>query len=192
MMVIVFDLDGTLADPSHRLHHAKLMVRSAIPLHNWSTHVTDISCGDMVTLTADDDFGVSAIITLKEAETAFEPDWDKFFSLVGDDEPIKEMVDLFKIFQVRGDMYTVVATGRSSVCTDDTMGWLDKQGVHPDKVLFRREGDHRPDFKVKFDMLTTLMSEGLKPNIVFDDRQQVVDMWRKEGIRVCQVAPGNF
>jgi hypothetical protein len=44
--------------------------------------------------------------------------------------------------------------------------------------------------------LLNLRFNHIRPNYdvkyVIDDRDQVVDMWRSLGLRVLQVAPGNF
>lgn len=37
-----------------------------------------------------------------------------------------------------------------------------------------------------------MRDKGLDPKLVFDDRTRVVDMWRQEGLRAVQVAPGDF
>ena len=37
-----------------------------------------------------------------------------------------------------------------------------------------------------------LIKADWNPDMVFDDRNQVVDMWRANGIPCLQVAPGNF
>lgn len=59
-------------------------------------------------------------------------------------------------------------------------------------LYMRKEGDHRPDFKVKRDLLAALKADGYEPIMAFDDRDQVVEMWRAEGIPCAQVADGNF
>jgi hypothetical protein len=65
----------------------------------------------------------------------------------------------------------------------------------------RAEGDHREDNIVKSELLDKLLKyEGfpnefppsVKISGVFEDRQQVVDMYRARGLRVFQVAKGNF
>ena len=40
--------------------------------------------------------------------------------------------------------------------------------------------------------LVEIIADGYEVELVFDDRQQVVDMWREKGYRVCQVDVGNF
>ena len=37
-----------------------------------------------------------------------------------------------------------------------------------------------------------IRKDGYEPFLVFDDRQRVVDMWRRNGIQCCQVAPGDY
>ena len=48
-----------------------------------------------------------------------------------------------------------------------------------------------PDEKLKLQWLSDM---DWKDNVemVFDDRQKVVDMWREIGLTCMQVAPGNF
>ena len=56
----------------------------------------------------------------------------------------------------------------------------------------RRDNDRRSDKDIKSEMLVEIMGSGFTPTLVFDDRASVVDMWRSKGIRVAQVAPGQF
>jgi hypothetical protein len=41
-------------------------------------------------------------------------------------------------------------------------------------------------------MLDKMRKEGFNPTMAFDDRQQVVDMWREKGLTVAQVDKGDF
>jgi hypothetical protein len=50
-------------------------------------------------------------------------------------------------------------------------------------------GDHQPDTQLKQNWLKT---QANLPDLVFEDRASVVEMWRSNGIVCCQVAPGNF
>ncbi len=56
----------------------------------------------------------------------------------------------------------------------------------------RSEGDHRPDYKVKEELLGRILKDGFEPIMAFDDRDQVVKMWREAGVPCAQVADGNF
>ena len=62
----------------------------------------------------------------------------------------------------------------------------------------RPDGDFRPDEIFKRDILEFLRQKdvlGKNPDVVYDDRNKVVDMWKAEGVNVVQVVPrnkGNF
>jgi hypothetical protein len=58
----------------------------------------------------------------------------------------------------------------------------------------RKSGDHREDHVVKGELLDQILKDRHLSELgaVFEDRQQVVDMYRERGLRVFQVAPGNF
>jgi|TARA_R110000823_G_scaffold205986_1_gene336775 hypothetical protein len=51
-----------------------------------------------------------------------------------------------------------------------------------------------PDYEIKQGMLDGILNHVSKENILYavDDRQQVVDMWRSNGITCLQCAVGNF
>ena len=60
------------------------------------------------------------------------------------------------------------------------------------KFIFRKAGDYRKDAFVKFEIGKEIMEE-YDILCVFDDRNQVVDMWRNGCKLTClQVADGNF
>lgn len=52
--------------------------------------------------------------------------------------------------------------------------------------------DHRPDHVVKFELLKQIVWDGYAPIMAFDNRDQVVKMWRGIGIPCAQVAEGSF
>ena len=53
--------------------------------------------------------------------------------------------------------------------------------------------DTKPDYTVKQEMYDRMLVEDKGRLIaVFDDRQQVVDMWRKNKVTCYQVAKGNY
>ena len=57
----------------------------------------------------------------------------------------------------------------------------------------RKHGDYREDSIVKGELLDQAIEEFPgKIFGVFEDRRQVVDMYRARGLRVFQVAEGNF
>lgn len=150
-MIYIFDIDGTLADISHRLH----------------------------------------FIQQKPA------DWRGFFAACDKDQPIADVILTAQILAQNSEL--IYVTGRSDECREATVAWL-KQHKCPTwarHVYMRKSGDHREDHLVKAELLEQLTADWRVPECfkiagVFEDRQQVVDMYRAKGLRVFQVADGNF
>ena len=75
----------------------------------------------------------------------------------------------------------------------ETEAWLDLYVGVPYAELFMREyGDTRKDAVVKREIFETEVRDRWRIVGVFDDRQQVVRMWRDLGLTVFQVAEGDF
>jgi phosphoglycolate phosphatase-like HAD superfamily hydrolase len=120
-------------------------------------------------------------------------DWDGFFDACDGDAPIPEVIDTINLLHHAGATILLVS-GRSDAIRDKTLDWLDKylNGWHG--LYMRKAGDHRPDNIVKGELLNALSVDWDVAKIrgVFEDRKQVVDMYRERGLRVFQVAEGNF
>ena len=88
----------------------------------------------------------------------------------------------------------VFASGRNERSGDATVAWLDANGFWSvDSHLFMRKADDfRSDDIVKQEILDQIIIDyGKKPDMVFDDRKRVVDMWRDNGIFVFNVYQGE-
>jgi FMN phosphatase YigB (HAD superfamily) len=116
-------------------------------------------------------------------------DWDAFHKACVHDIPIEPVVDLYR--QLYPTNHVRIWSGRNKVVWEETHAWLDQHRISIATVRMREIGDYRQDCIVKAGWLEALPKSEW-PELVFDDRQQVVDMWRSHGIRCCQVAPGNF
>lgn len=120
---------------------------------------------------------------------------DAFYAGVKDDKPIWSVIALVqRLIAYEGSKTELVfVTGRPERCRTDTVEWL--KGVHlypSDYTLFmRKDGDYRQDHIVKQEILDYSMDKA-RVWIVIDDRKQVVDMWRRNGLTCLQVADGNF
>ncbi len=79
-------------------------------------------------------------------------------------------------------------SGRSDEVRDKTTAWLGEHGLGHIPIRTRAAGDHRADTVLKAEWL----DEGRTPDLVFEDRDQMVAMYRARGIVCCQVAPGAF
>ena len=118
------------------------------------------------------------------------------FARCGEDEPRAKLV---KILHALGDQsgrrvgyFIIVLTGRQEKFRRITELWLALHRIPSDVLLMRKTGDERPDDVVKEEILDQEILTQHTVVAVFDDRQRVVDMWRRRGLLCCQVAPGDF
>ena len=113
------------------------------------------------------------------------------WSRVGEDLPAHHIIHIAQMYSACG--YTVIImSGRDSVCRQETIEWLDTYEVPWDYLFMRPEGDVRQDSIVKHELFWTHIAPYMNVDVVYDDRKQVVDMWRKIGLYCLQVAEGNF
>lgn len=115
-------------------------------------------------------------------------DWDK----VIDDIPNVPVIDVVKAVADSG-VLVVIMSGRDAICYEDTLTSLEIAGVPVHELHMRAEGDMRKDNIIKRELFDTHIRHRFNVVGVFDDRQQVVDMYRDElKIPVYQVAFGDF
>ena len=119
-------------------------------------------------------------------------DWDKFFDPenINLDEPNQPVINTLKAFQEAGYKIAIFS-GRSARTEDATHNWLMSHMCHYDVLKMRPERNFRPDEQLKLEWLNDMDWKD-DVEMVFDDRQKVVDMWREIGLTCAQVAPGNF
>lgn len=98
----------------------------------------------------------------------------------------------------------VFLSGRDESCREQTERWLRAELVRRHGVdefrqcdwgleLFMRPvGDMRKDSVVKAELFWKHVAPRWRVKGVFDDRDQVVEMWRAMGLKCFQVAPGSF
>lgn len=116
-------------------------------------------------------------------------DWKSFMALLDRDIPIEQTIWLNSIIADRAGHPIFLCSGRSEDERKATEEWLAKHGVEYDQMFMRPSGDYRQDAIVKRELLGQIRALGYEPWLVFDDRQCVTDMWRKEGIFVLQCDP---
>lgn len=122
------------------------------------------------------------------------PQWDEFYRRCVDDKPIMPIVNLLISMNLACHRIEIW-TGRSDLVRSETEAWLRTHCIPPHLLTrMRPHGDHSNDAELKRSWLRehTMTPESWRPNIVFEDRSRVVEMWRDEGIQCCQVAPGDF
>ena len=119
-------------------------------------------------------------------------DWAKFFNPdnIDLDTPNQTVIDMANMLSKQGYLIYIFS-GRSDKTEDATIAWLDKHNVNYDILQMRPQGlVYKPDNDLKQDWLNVIKKDRVA--MVFDDRQQVVDMWRKNGLTTFQVADGDF
>ena len=123
-------------------------------------------------------------------------DWDTFFNptniaLDGPNTPVIETARLFK----KNGFRIVIFSGRSEVTKEATEFWLEKFNVPFDVLKMRptsKEFKFMRDDDLKEGWLNELFPNKSEIFCVFDDRNKVVEMWRRNGITCFQVADGDF
>jgi hypothetical protein len=154
MKIIICDIDGTIADITHRLHYIQNKPKN----------------------------------------------WESFYGTVKDDKPIYPIIDLLRLLNAgvsfSEDVRFVFMSGRKNSTRQDTQDWIREHLPFLDawSLYMRKDGDYREDFIVKKELLEQLKLDFPEYEIWFalDDRNQVVRMWRDNGITCLQVKDGDY
>lgn len=172
--IVICDIDGTVADCQHRLHHVKAQ---------------DYQCSVNCPATE-----LQRLVRGCQVCGAKPPkkNWAAFHSPenISLDTPIKPIVDLVKELEMR--YMLIFLTGRSTEngCGIATEEWLDRTFPFYEHLFMRQAGDSREDTIVKKEILDLLPKE--KIAYVFEDRDRVVEMYRAEGLTVLQPKKGDY
>jgi len=159
----IFDLDGTLADLKHRRHFVE---RPSFNLFDPKERI--------------------------QANKPWKPNWDAFHAACVDDTPINAIIDVLACVR-HNESDVWIWSGRMSTVSAETFRWLQDHHIRFDQLKMRPAGDYTPDDQLKESWLHALSPEDrARLVMVFDDRQRVVDMWRRNGVVCAQVAPGDF
>jgi hypothetical protein len=90
------------------------------------------------------------------------------------------------------DGSVILVSGREDKYKPQTVKWLDTHEVSYDQLYMRKSGDFRKDFIVKKEIYDQYIKDNYDVEWVFDDRDQVVKLWREMGLTCFQVAYGDF
>ena len=115
------------------------------------------------------------------------PNWVAFFKASVYDTEVRPVRYIAEMFAQYMNVDIVITTGRNEDYRDITEAKLKEIGVRYNKMYMRGSKDFRPDYIVKKDMLEQIRDEWGEPMCVFDDRPEVVKMWRQEGLFVFDV-----
>lgn len=131
---------------------------------------------------------VDGTVALKGTRNPFDE------SRVSEDRPNQPVIDAILADMAANDVYPVFVSGRSAGCSKDTIDWIEDY-ILPNggfSLFMRKEGDNRPDYEIKLELFDRHIRSQYNVQRVYDDRNQVVKMWRSIGLTVLQVAEGEF
>jgi predicted kinase len=137
--------------------------------------------------------GVLAILCDIDGTVAFRGTRNPFDeSRVNEDQPNWPVINLVRMVARDINAQIVFMSGRTEACFQTTHEWLLKYFGPYNSLHMRPVGDTRKDSIVKAELFDTRVRDTYDVQYVFDDRNQVVEMWRSLGLTVLQVAEGNF
>lgn len=118
-------------------------------------------------------------------------DWKK----VGSDDPdltIWEILLRYRNVAEQKQMSILLVSGRDEVCRPETIEWLSTFNIPYDELWMRPKDDMRKDVLIKEEIYNNHIKGKYNIEFVLDDRDQVVDFWRSQGLTCLQVAEGDF
>jgi len=176
--VIIFDLDGTLADCEHRRYFV-----------DPSKNPDCIKTSDFPDVMGYKTYHWEC----KKSKKEFKPEWKSFYEACDQDKPILPVIKILNNLARRNEIE--IWSGRCESVREKTEHWIEFNcfpfTVKNSKLRMRPMGDNTPDDLLKdtwIDILNVEFPE-TKIDFVFDDRPKVRRMWQRRGIFVfncCQ------
>ena len=104
-------------------------------------------------------------------------------------KPIKNLINQY----FNAGYKVIILSGRMDKYKKISEQWLLENNIHYNKCYLRKTGDGRKDSIIKKEIYLKDIMPRYSIEFILDDRNQVVDMWRKELKLVCfQVNYGDF
>lgn len=121
-------------------------------------------------------------------------DWGSFNANCADDCVVPAVAALFKL--VRDNcpgVKVIITSGREDHTRANMLLGMERHDVVPDLLFMRKSGDQRKDSIVKAEIYAQEIEPHYNVLFVVDDRPQVVEGWRKLGLKVIAVTdPGGI
>jgi phosphoglycolate phosphatase-like HAD superfamily hydrolase len=121
-------------------------------------------------------------------------DFDKFYENMHLDPPHAWCVNLVHLYYNAG--YKIFfCSGRPDNYREKTEVWIHQHTLlrlSEYVLMMRPAGNYGDDRIIKEAMYRTGIEPEYMVEVVIDDRQKVVDMWRAIGLTCLQCAPGDF
>lgn len=113
------------------------------------------------------------------------------YTQVHTDIPNPSITMIARLLKLSG-LPIILCSGRKAECKEATEKWLQDNAISYDFLFMRATDDSRKDSIVKKEIYDTHIKDKYNVLAVFDDRNQVVDMWRSLGLTCLQCDYGNF
>lgn len=193
--MIIFDLDGTLADCEHRRHFVDPTKNSdleLIPSYDEDT----CGCNQIGCLPQKWVYKNVMLMSEPPQRKIWNPDWKSFYEACDQDCLIIPVAEIYDLLWKQNDLYDdfEIWSGRCESVRKKTERWLDKHDICFSSLKMRPKGDSTPDDQLKERWLDESITQGKNIEFVFDDRPKVVRMWRRRGIFVfnCNQSDKEF
>ncbi len=129
--------------------------------------------------------------TVAQMQGRYPFDWHQ----VGEDLPKQPIINTVKALKAAGNE-VIFFSGRDEVCKNISREWICEYfDWKPSnfQLIMRKSKDYRKDSDIKFELFNVNIRNKYFVELVIDDRQQVVDMWRRKlGLTCLQVDYGDF
>jgi len=191
--MIIFDIDGTLADLEHRRHF--------VDPRNSNDYFQAIRGEGMLS---------KSFYYHKVTKERWQSDWKSFYEACDQDNPIQPVIDMFQ--HCVTTQKAQIWSGRCESVREKTLQWLDKfllVFLDDFELKMRPIGDNTPDDELKERWLDEYVNDLYPPLVkcgdgamdgfeykrnsriefVFDSDHKSIAMWRRRGIFVfkcCQ------
>lgn len=86
----------------------------------------------------------------------------------------------------------IIMSGRDGICREETEEWLKENYITYDCLFMRQVNDMRKDSVIKEELYREHVEPFYNVEVIFDDRNCVVNRWREMGLKCFQVAEGDF
>lgn len=198
MNYVICDIDGTVADSTHRRHHIHLEVgREIVTPEGTKGVIRQIDASDpMETYYFIEWFPTRGMVRMSYTDIAgWCVDWDAWDAETLADTPIAPVVKLIKmirpalVYNGQAVMFLTARGERARALTDQ---WLTDHGLYKpwcgDELVMRKTGDTRKDSAAKVELIHERRSNGDEFLFALEDRASVAKVFRDLGIFTFHVA----